>query len=76
MKRVICDQCRKEVEPTPYGLSPEGWVRIQVQDKKFTEPLDLCGLQCALVKISDMEAEDTKAKDAKLDKKLDEILRA
>lgn len=29
MKRVICDTCRKEVEPDSYGVAPNGWFAIQ-----------------------------------------------
>lgn len=44
MKRVICDQCRKEVEPNPYGLAPDGWLTVETRGKFHSK--DFCSEKC------------------------------
>jgi len=50
MKRVICDQCKTEVEPDHYGLAPRGW--LSVSQRGSIEPSqDFCSPICAVKKL-------------------------
>lgn len=50
MKRVICDNaaCRKEEAPDSYGLSPKGWVKVEVRGSVKEFGLDFCSKPCAI----------------------------
>lgn len=63
MKRIICDTCRVEVEPTAYGAAPEGWLQLTRRTMAYREPLDLCSLRCALRVVEHLML-DEEAKEA------------
>lgn len=52
MKRVICDQCRAEVEPDGYGFAPEGWLSVSKRGKAYLPPADYCSNTCAIAALS------------------------
>lgn len=60
MKRVICDQCRKEEEPDHYGLAPKGWFTVDVRGD-LRASRDLCSKAClvaafgGVLAVSDLE---------------------
>lgn len=60
MKRVICDQCRTELEPDTYGGAPLGsnWIEMNVRDGKFSRH-DFCSTRCAIAALEKREAELT-----------------
>lgn len=45
MRRVICDQCRKEEAPDPYGLAPKGWWSVDERGT-YTATKDYCSEKC------------------------------
>ena len=55
MKRVICDQCKKETEPDHYGMAPsgQGWISVTLRDDLVRNPLDFCSKACAVAALSD-----------------------
>ena len=57
MKRVICDQCKKETEPDTYGLAPRGggWVTVSLRDEGHKPSLDFCSKACAVAALRDPE---------------------
>lgn len=64
MKRIICNTCRKEVEPNLYGFAPTGWLTVNRRTEgPYREPEDYCSNPCAVTGIpantppvSDVEA--------------------
>jgi hypothetical protein len=54
MKRVICDQCRAEVEPDAYGIAPNGWLAITVRG--IYPAADYCSKACAIVALTEPPA--------------------
>jgi len=53
MKRVICDTCRKELEPDTNGLAPwgSGWVEVLIRDGAYGRQ-DYCSKACAVTALS------------------------
>lgn len=47
MKRVICDQCRKEEPPDHYGLAPKGWFTVDVRGD-YKPSKDYCSVACVV----------------------------
>lgn len=52
MRRVICNQCKKESAPDAYGLAPSGWIQRRVMGV-FGEKgeADLCSPECEIALV-------------------------
>jgi hypothetical protein len=54
-RRAVCNQCGVEVELNEYGLTPAGWLAISVAGPPYVAPVDLCGVPCAILKLTPKE---------------------
>jgi len=51
MKRVICDHCKKEEAPDPYGLAPKGWYSVDERGT-YAANKDFCSVPCVVAAFS------------------------
>lgn len=58
MRRVICDQCRKEEPPDEYNLAPKGWRTVRVSGPPHANAKEYCSIRCERVAL-EAEARET-----------------
>ncbi len=58
MTHITCNTCGKAVSPTPYGVSPDGWLSVSLRGTPYVPPADYCSVACAMKGLEDHEASE------------------